>query len=51
MDEEQKTEPKIIEELKEKAAIESQLDSYINPSEAPDARNKSRTVDKNQRRV
>jgi hypothetical protein len=35
MDEEQKTEPKIIEELKEKAAIESQLDSYINPSEAP----------------
>jgi hypothetical protein len=33
MDEEKKVEPNIIDTLKEKAAVEGQLDSFINPSE------------------
>jgi hypothetical protein len=33
MDEEKKIEPNIIDVLKQKAAIENQLDSYINPTE------------------
>jgi hypothetical protein len=44
MDEEKKPEPNIIDVLKQKAAVENQLDSFINPNERTQNSNVNNTI-------